>query len=125
MEEIYRVLRKNGDCWLYLYGGKDSFFWDIVSLCRYLLKGVSQRYTIELMKSLGYSAGRIFHRNYFFYVPIHNRYYESEVIEMLNKVGFTKIRRLKRGTNFDWDEIIYNYPNIDPYIYGEGEMRFF
>jgi ubiquinone/menaquinone biosynthesis C-methylase UbiE len=124
LKEIYRVLQKGGKCWLYLYGGKGSFFWDIVSLCRDLLKDVEEEYTIMLMKLLGYSPGRIFHRNDFFYVPIHNRYYEDEVIDMLSSVGFTNFERLKRGVEFDWDEIIYRYPNIDPYIYGEGEMRF-
>ena len=29
----------------------------------------------------------------------------------------------QRGTQ-DWDEIIHSNPQIDPYIYGEVEMRF-
>jgi len=124
LKEIYRVLKPGGSCWLYLYGGKNSFFWDIVDCCRKLLNDVPEAYTIEVMKSIGYSSGRIFHRNDFFYVPIHNRYYKSEVIEMLNQVGFNNFRKLDRGTKNDWDEIIYNNSKIDPYIYGEGEMRF-
>jgi ubiquinone/menaquinone biosynthesis C-methylase UbiE len=124
LEEIYRVLKPGGSCWLYLYGGKNSFFWDVVDCCRNLLNDVPEAYTIEVMKTLGYSSGRIFHRNDFFYVPIHNRYYEKEVTNMLHQVGFNKFKKLDRGTENDWDEIIYNHPNIDPYIYGEGEMRF-
>ena len=124
LEEIYRVMKPGGSCWLYLYGGKNSFFWDVVDCCRDLLKNVPESYTIEVMKTLGYSSGRIFHRNDFFYVPIHNRYYEKEVNELLNQAGFKDFSRLSRGVEHDWDEIIYNHPDIDPYIYGEGEMRF-
>ena len=64
------------------------------------------------------------HRVDFWYVPIHNRYFASEVSEMINKAGFSNHKKLLRGTDYDWDEIIYNNPKIDPYIYGEGEMRF-
>ena len=76
------------------------------------------------MNVLGYPPGRIFHRSDFFYVPINNRYYQDEIIKLLNETGFTDFKRSKRGTEYDWDEIIFNNPDIDPYIYGEGEMRF-
>jgi len=124
LTEIYRVLQKGGACWLYLYGGKGSFFWDVVDVCRLLLKDIPQSYTMELMKILGYPPGRIFHRNDFFYVPVNNRYLESEVEGMLKSSGFADFKRLYRGVAHDWDEIIYNNPDIDPYIYGEGEMRY-
>ncbi len=122
--EIYRVLKTGGSCWLYLYGGKDSFFWDSIDCCRLLLQNVPQSYTASLMKILGYGPGRIFHRNDFFYVPIHNRYSQKEVEELLASVGFVNFRRLTRGASHDWDEITHNNPHIDPYIYGEGEMRY-
>ncbi len=124
LDEIYRVLKTGGACWLYLYGGKHSFFWDVVDCCRSLLKDVPQTYTTSLMKVLGYSSGRIFHRNDFFYVPIHNRYLVSEIENLLRSVGFKQWRRLRRGVKYDWDEIIHNHPHIDPYIYGEGELRY-
>lgn len=124
LNEIYRVLKKGGSCWLYLYGGKDSLFWDIVDFCRRVLSPVPQAYTQTLMRELGYSPGRIFHRIDFFYVPVHNRYFQTEVEKMLKNAGFSDIRRLERGTEFDWDEIIYRHPRIDPYIFGEGEMRY-
>jgi ubiquinone/menaquinone biosynthesis C-methylase UbiE len=124
LNEIHRVLKKDGKCWLYLYGGKNSFFWDVVDFCRKILNYVPQHYTQMVMSVLGYPPGRIFHRSDFFYVPINNRYYENEIVMMLNETGFTDFKRLKRGTGYDWDEIIFNNPDIDPYIYGEGEMRF-
>lgn len=124
LDEIYRVLKPGGDCWLYLYGGKESFFWDAVDFCRELLKDVPQEYTQTLMKTLGYPPGRIFHRCDFFYVPVNRRYFESEIDKMLKKSGFSSWKRLHRGVATDWDEIIHNNPKIDPYIYGEGEMRF-
>jgi len=122
--EIYRVLKKTGKCWLYLYGGKNSFFWDVVDFCRKILSDVPQHYTQMVMNVLGYTPGRIFHRTDFFYVPINNRYLENEIVMMLDETGFNDFKRLKRGTEYDWDEIIFNNPHIDPYIYGEGEMRF-
>ena len=124
LSEIFRVSKPGGICWLYLYGGKGSLFWDIVDFCRELLSNVPQSYTQTVMKTLGYPAGRIFHRSDFFYVPVNRRYLESEVETMLKKTGFVNFRRLKRGVMTDWDEIIHNNPSIDPYIYGEGEMRF-
>lgn len=125
ISEIFRVLKKGGRCWLYLYGGKESFFWDIVSFCRKLLAAVPQSYTQALMKVMGYPPGRIFHRADFFYVPINNRYFAAEVEQLLQAVGFVNFRRLIRGAAHDWDEIMFSTPHIDPYIYGEGEMRYF
>jgi ubiquinone/menaquinone biosynthesis C-methylase UbiE len=124
LREIYRVMKTGGFCWLYLYGGKESLFWDIVDFCRKLLASVPQHYTQAVMKVLGYPPGRIFHRTDFFYVPINNRYFETEIEEVLKEIGYKSIKRLKRGVEHDWDEIIHHNPNIDPYIYGEGEMRF-
>jgi ubiquinone/menaquinone biosynthesis C-methylase UbiE len=124
LNEIYRVLKKDGKCWLYLYGGKNSFFWDVVDFCRNLLSEIPQHYTQMVMNVFGYPPGRIFHRSDFFYVPINNRYLENEIIMMLDEAGFNNFKRLKRGTEYDWDEMIFNNPGIDPYIYGEGEMRF-
>ncbi len=124
LREIYRILKDEGQCWLYLYGGKESLFWDIVDFCRRLLSTVPQAYTQSFMRDMGYSPGRIFHRTDFFYVPLNKRYFVHEVETMLKDTGFGKLRRLRRGTAYDWDEIIYKYPDIDPYIFGEGEMRY-
>lgn len=125
VEEIFRVLKQDGRCWLYLYGGKDSLFWDIVEVCRVLVGNIPRAYFETVMKAMGYPPGRIFHRMDFFYVPMHRRYWEAEVREMLKNAGFNNFRRLKRGATHDWDEILYENKGIDPYIYGEGEMRFF
>lgn len=124
LSEVYRVLKKNHRCWLYLYGGKESLFWDIVDFCRDLLKTVPQTYTQSMMKVLGYPPGRIFHRNDFFYVPLNRRYFARETEKMISEAGFCDFKRLKRGVPIDWDEIIYQNAEIDPYIYGEGEMRY-
>lgn len=124
LREIFRVLRRGGRCWLYLYGGKESFFWDLVDFCRKLLSAVPQSYTQRVMEVMGYPPGRIFHRTDFFYVPINRRYFQEELEKLLIEIGFGQFTRLKRGAVHDWDEIIYNNPSIDPYIYGEGEMRY-
>lgn len=124
LSEIYRVLQPGGACWLYLYGGKNSLFWDIVDSCRVLVMDIPQHYTEALMKVLGYPAGRVFHRLDFFYVPIHRRYYAGEVEAMILEAGFTSFRRLHRGVVHDWDEIKRDNPHMHPYIYGEGEMRY-
>ncbi|MFC2170839.1 class I SAM-dependent methyltransferase [Calditrichota bacterium] len=124
LEEIYRVTKLGGRIWLYLYGGKKSFFWDTVDICRKLLEGISQAYTQTVMKVMGYTPGRIMHRCDFFYVPVHRRYFASEVETMLREAGFTSFSRLERGAGIDWDEMKYQYPHLDPYIYGEGEMRY-
>ena len=124
LNEIFRVLKDPGGCFLYLYGGKDSFFWDVVDLCRSLLTGVPQAYVQSVMKVMGYPPGRIFHRVDFWYAPINRRYSRIEVENMLIEAGFSKFTRLSRGAEYDWDEILHNHPYMDPYIYGEGEMRF-
>lgn len=124
LAEAHRVLRHGGRLWLYLYGGKDAFFWDVVDTCRHLLREVPQKYTQLVMEVLGCSAGRIFHRCDFWYVPIQHRYRECDVAGMLREAGFSGFERMRRGVGYDWDEVIYRNPKLDPYIYGEGEMRF-
>lgn len=124
LQEIFRVLQPGGSMWLYLYGGKESLFWDLTDLCRNILKNIPQKYTQDVMIQLGYPSGRVFHRLDFFYVPMHRRYSTLEVEQMLSDAGFESWKKLNRGVDFDWDEIKYKYPHIDPYIYGEGEMRY-
>lgn len=124
VSELFRVLKPGGSCWLYLYGGKDSLFWDIVDFCRELLRDIPQGYVQHVMKVMGYPPGRIFHRADFWYVPINRRYFAHEVEDILETAGFRSMRRLKRGCDHDWDEIIFHTSHIDPYIYGEGEMRY-
>jgi ubiquinone/menaquinone biosynthesis C-methylase UbiE len=125
LSELYRVLKPGGQSWLYLYGGKGSLFWDIVDFCRQLVKDdVPQEYVQNVMKDLGYPSGRIFHRSDFFYVPAHRRYLTKEMESMLKKAGFKSWRRLTRGAAIDWDEMKHTNPKMDPYIYGEGEMRY-
>jgi SAM-dependent methyltransferase len=124
LAEIHRVTKPGGRVWLYLYGGKESFFWDTVDFCRRILSGIPQAYTQAVMNVMGYPAGRIMHRCDFFYVPVHRRYFAAEVEDLLHDAGFADFRRLERGAGIDWDEIRYHNPQIDPYIYGEGEMRY-
>jgi ubiquinone/menaquinone biosynthesis C-methylase UbiE len=124
LQEIYRVLKKGGACWLYLYGGKESFFWDVVDACRALVHELPQPYVARVMEGMGYVAGRIFHRLDFWFVPLHRRYFEREVVDLLRDAGFTTFRRLHRGAAHDWDEIIHANPSLDSYWFGEGEMRF-
>ena len=124
LQEIFRVLKPGGRVWLYLYGGKESLFWDIVDLCRDMLKDIPQAYTQDLMRVLCYPPARIFHRCDFFYVPVHRRYFASDVEKMVQDTGFVQARRLRRGVAHDWDEIVHENPGIHPYIYGEGEMRY-
>ena len=124
LSEIYRVLKPGGKCWLYLYGGKDSLFWDIVDFGRKLVSEIPQAFTQSLMSVMGYPPGRIFHRSDFLYVPLNKRYFTKEVEEMIVSAGFSDFRRLNRGVEYDWDEIIYSNPGIDSYVFGEGEMRY-
>ena len=98
LSELSRVLHKGSHCWLYLYGGVDSFFWDLVDCCRKLLIDIPEEFCVNVMQVLGYTPGRIFHRNDFFYVPIHRRYREAEVLDMLTDAGFVDAKRLHRGS---------------------------
>ncbi len=76
------------------------------------------------MRLLGYRPGRVFHRCDFWYVPVHRRYFTSEVEDMLRDSGFKSWQRLLRGADHDWDEIYYNNSTMDHAIFGEGEMRY-
>ena len=76
------------------------------------------------MTLMGYPPGRVFHRLDFFYVPIHRRYNKDEVESLLDESNFKSYKKLNRGIEYDWDEIKFENPNIDPYIYGQGEMRY-
>lgn len=122
--ELRRVLAPGGRAWLYLYGGPESFFWDVVEACRALLRGIPQAYVQEVMRLMGYSAGRIFHRVDFWFAPIQNRYTAHETESMLQRAGFERFRRMRRGAPHDWDELMHVHPGLDPYFFGGGEMRY-
>ena len=46
------------------------------------------------------------------------------MIKLFEQIGFSGYERLRRGVGHDWDEIIYQNPDLEEYFFGEGEMRF-
>jgi len=80
-----------------------------------LVNNVGESYNSRILIAIGL---------FDFIEHLNRRYLAKEVESTITDSGFSKYRRLTRGYDHDWDEIIKLNPHIDPYIYGEGELRY-
>ncbi len=125
IKELIRVLKKGGCGYLNVMPNPGGIHWDIIEICRYLLKDISinQCYNFFIKKKMHPNLVYLFldHMK----VPINIRLKRKKILEMLRKNGAKKIRVLKRGTNYDYDEKIFKKKKFAKIKYGDGFNRIY
>lgn len=123
ISEIFRVLKKGGGVWLYLYGdgGIEEMLFKYI---REILKDVPRELTQSVMTLMGLPSNRRFYMLDHFYVDIRNTYSLEAVEQMLKDAGFSEIKRLIRGTDFDTCEKVFQGKPYVSLKYGTGDLRF-
>lgn len=125
ISELIRVLKKGGIGWLYLINNPGGIFWDMVDALRFLMKDVPKDFAISAFATMGVPSNKIFHILDHIMVPINVRLTDKEIRTLLSRYGAINIRRLERGTDFDFTERIYHNVPFATEKYGSGEHRYF
>lgn len=124
VRELVRVLRPGGLGWLYLIEDPGGLFWDSIELLRVLLRGESKEVAVACLTAVGLPKNRVFYVLDHVMVPINLRLRPEDVERALREGGASSIIRLRRGTDFDRIERIYQGEPFAELKFGVGENRY-
>lgn len=123
LDEYYRVLKRGGKGFLYLYGS-GGLFWNSRRRMREVMQLIPIDYSIQVLDLIGMPARRtIFIDSWYVLIEEHVR---SESLEgYLTKLGFSKIERWKKGSTIELESMTFsnNAPHAKE-LWGEGELRY-
>ena len=121
LKEIYRVLKPDGQSWIYVYG-TGGLWWCIINLIRKYLKNIKPEQIIKELRSLNY--GNRFIAEYLDDWKVKNlrRYENASFTKALKLTGFKKVKKMNRGLNYDSSEKLHLTKN--KILYGNGDLRY-
>ena len=122
LDEYYRVLKKEGKGFLYLYGS-GGLFWYSRRRMREVMQLIPIDYSISVLDLIGMPANRtIFIDSW--YVPIEEHIHPESLEKYLDKLGFNKIERWKKGSTIELEPMIFSDALHAKELWGEGELRY-
>ena len=127
LTEIKRLLKKDGQSWLYLIGAPGGIKWNTVQILRVLLSNIDPLFARQYLAMAGVPPNRIFYILDHILVPINTLSLPSDLETMFRNLEFSSWRRLSRGTDFDISELMYNSPLPEQeayWIFGNAELRY-
>jgi ubiquinone/menaquinone biosynthesis C-methylase UbiE len=121
IKEIFRVCKKGGYIWLYLYS-VGGVFWYSRKLMNKLMKKIPYYYAQQILDLINMPTNRfIFMDNW--YVPIEQHCSHKQVVRIIKKLGVESITKVISKNKFDLEYSLKKYP-AGRKIWGEGEIRF-
>lgn len=124
LNELLRVLKKDGRGFLMLINDPGGIKWDMIEICRELLRDVPYRYAHDIFLKLNMPTNlRFFYLDHIL-VPINIRLTAQQVSDKLEASGAIDIERLERGADVDEFEKFSGYAAKDV-LWGSGIHRFF
>ena len=121
LDEYFRVLKKGGDGFLYLYGS-GGLFWNSRKKMREVMKLIPMNYTIQILKSIGMPSKRYVFADSW-YVPIEEHVQRDWLETYLVDLKYSKIQRIDI-TGDDTIQSMFNQPFSEE-LWGDGELRYF
>jgi len=123
MKELYRVLKKGGASWFYIYGDGGLFWYARKKINGFMKKSVSQSYAMNILRMIGMPMNRfIFCDNWFVIKEEHTS--DRKLKELFRKTGFSKYRRASNGRITDPDYLVVYGSLKDRQMWGDGELRY-
>lgn len=121
LEEYFRVLKKGGNGFLYLYGS-GGVFWNSRRKMREVMKLIPINYTIQILKEIGMPNKRYVFTDSW-YVPTEEHVQRKWLEEFLHNQKYEKITRI----DITGDESIQSMANqsFSEELWGDGELRYF
>ena len=125
IHELLRVLKQGEAGFLYLIENPGGIYWDIIEILRCVMKDVDFAYARQVFRMLGVPPNRRFFILDHILAPINIRSTCEEIEGWLKEAGASEVRRLKRGTDFDRVEQVYQKKPFAEVKFGVGDQRYF
>lgn len=123
ISEFYRVMKKRGKGFLYLYGA-DGIFWNSRKKMRSVMKNIPLDYTIKILNSIAMPAKRTIFTDSW-YVPIEEHVTNNKLLKIFNQTGVNKFTRWKKGRKIELETMIFSKDSkMSNNIWGNGELRY-
>ncbi|MBN2735005.1 MAG: methyltransferase domain-containing protein [Methanomicrobiaceae archaeon] len=124
LQEITRVLKKNGYLWLYVYGS-GGVYWSMVDWVRKTLCDVDVKDCIYQLRIMEIPIRRIAEWIDDWFAGYLRRYTNSDVKNRLKELGFENAERLNYGTVYDTSQRRQVADEDEIALMGEGDLRYF
>jgi len=124
IHELLRVMKKGGHGFLYLIENPGGIYWDVIEVLRCVVKDIDFAYARAVFQLLGVPANRRFFILDHIMAPINIRSTCEEIEGWLKEAGASELRRLDRGTDFDWAEQVYQKKPYAELKFGVGDQRY-
>lgn len=123
LKEYYRVMKKNGMGFLYLYGS-GGIFWESRKKMRRVMSLIPLQYTIKVLDLIGMPSRRsIFTDSW--YVPIEEHCKTDEIENIFKKLGYQNFKRWKKGRRIELESMVFgDNAESSELLWGNGELRY-
>jgi len=122
LDEIARVLKPGGRCWLYVYGA-DGIAWYWVSRARSVIRDYGAERCLRVLKLLRLDVRYIAEYIDDWTVPYLRTYSAENFSARLREVGFSGVEPLRRGVAYDTNHRRDLFAGDVDWM-GEGDLRF-
>ena len=119
LEEIYRVLKVNGNFWLYVEGS-GGIYHDIWDMICDSFNGIPFKSTLEMMEKLNISDVHFWMDR--FYAKYHMISFEENE-KRLKEIGFKNIKRMKSSEKYDLNIEMFSSDRNAKIKFGDGGIR--
>lgn len=120
--EIFRVLKKGGAAWYYIYGA-GGFFWTARRLMNQFMKQIPQDFAMQVLRLINMPRNRFIFCDTW-YVPIEAHTTREKTEDLFREIGFTSWKRCSRGVATDIDYLARHGTEEDRLMWGEGDHRY-
>jgi ubiquinone/menaquinone biosynthesis C-methylase UbiE len=120
--ELARVLKRGGQCWLYVYGTGGLYWW-MVRRFRGLLAKISPAASLAALQLMRYPARYVAEYMDDWKVPYLRTYSIEDLGDRLRELGFENATPLSYGVDYDTSHRRNMYPEDRPWV-GDGDLRY-
>lgn len=120
--EVFRVLKKGGAAWYYIYGA-GGFFWTARRLMNQFMKQIPQGLAMQVLRLINMPQNRFIFCDTW-YVPIEAHTTREEAEALFRKTGFSSWNRCLRGVATDIDYLAWHGTKEDRLMWGDGDHRY-
>lgn len=122
IREQFRVTKRGGAGWLYIYGD-GGFFWNARRRMREAMRSIPERYTESFLNLIDHDKDWFLPMDSW-YVPIEMHTSAKDLERFLEKTGYKRFVRTKYGLPGDRTLEFLEKDKLAPLLFGDGDLRY-